>query len=337
MLLLASLFLIGACAGLPPSPPSPPLRLQGQALGTSWTVLAQAPQMQAEALHQQIQARLSDLVMQMSAWEPESALSRLNRQPGAACMTLPPDLYQVLVHALSLARRSEGAYDPSIAPLVELWGFGPGRGPRTAPPAPADIDAARARVDWRRLQLAPDTRQLCRPAGWHLDINALGPGHAVDAIAQLMQAAGIDAFMVELGGEIRTAGRAPGGRPWRIAVEHPQASDEAAHFDTVVELEDGAIGTSGDYRAGFIHQGQRYSHTLDPRSGAPVRHALAAVSVIAAQAIEADGLAATLMVLGPEAGMRFAVEHNLAAVFSVRTGNGLERRSTPAFERYRAR
>jgi FAD:protein FMN transferase len=134
---------------------------------------------------------------------------------------------------------------------------------------------------------------------------------------------GADAFLVELGGELRAAGRKPDGSRWRVAVERPDQADHAdAGFDLVIALEDAALGSSGDYRSGFIHEGRRYAHTLDPRSGEPVQHGLAAVTVLAPTAMQADALAAALLVLGPDAGWQYAESRGIAAVFTRREADG---------------
>ncbi len=330
MLIVCLCFLLTACA----TPPEP-LRLHGESMGTTWQVTAYAPEARAPELRERIETRLGELIGQMSAWEPGSDLSRFNRATANTWHTLPPDLFTVLEHALALSEQTQGAYDPTIAPLVDLWGFGAHRAPRTVPPPEAEIAAAQALVGATRLQLDAQNQRALQPGELHIDVNSLAPGYAVDAIAALLHEAGIHVFLVELGGEMRGAGRKPDGSPWRVAVERPDTLGE--NFDTVVELSDAALGTSGDYRVGFMHEGRRYSHTLDPRTGAPVNHTLAAVTVIAPSAMAADARAAALLVLGPDEGMAFAREHGLAAVFTLRTDAGHVRRATPAFERYRAR
>lgn len=302
-------------------------------MGTTWQVTTYAPAARESELRERIQSRLDDLISQMSAWDADSDLSRFNRADAGTWHTLPTDLFLVLDHALALSEQTRGAYDPSIAPLVDLWGFGAESAPRTAPPASADIAAAQAMLGATRLQLDREARRALQPGGVRLDVNSLAPGHAVDAMALLLHEAGVHSFLVELGGEMRASGRKPDGSAWRVAVERPDMLDDG--FDTIVELHDAALGTSGDYRVGFIHQGQRYSHTLDPRTGAPVNHDLAAVTVIAASTMAADARAAALLVLGPDEGMAFAQAHDLAAVFTLRTDTGYVRRTTTAFEQYR--
>ncbi len=333
LLFPGAFFLLGACAGEPPL-----LALQGQAMGTSWHLKAIAPAGRSEELNGLVKQRLARLTAQMSAWEPESDLSRFNRAPADTWYTLPEELFSVVAHARELAQDTDGAFDPTIAPLVALWGFGSDGAARTVPPPTEEIAQAKARIGWRRMQLRPATRELFQPGGLSIDINALGPGFAVDEIWRALRQAGVKDFLIELGGEMRTSGWRPGGEPWRVAVERPDQHEDDVQFDTVVALRDAAIGSSGDYRIGFTHQGRRYSHTLDPRRGEPVQHTAAAVSVVADVAMRADALAAALMVLGPDEGLRYAQQRGIAAVFTLRDENGGYRRlASPAFEQVRAK
>lgn len=323
----ALLFALAACA-----PRAAVQHVHGASMGTTWSARFVAPETRRDEVHALIAGELGAVVAEMSAWEPDSALTRFNRAPAGSWQTLPPDLFAVFAHALSLARETEGAYDPTVGPLVDLWGFGPEGAPRNAPPAPEEIDAARGSVGFARIELDASQRRALQPGGLRMDISSLGPGHALDRVAARLHAAGIDAFLVELGGEMIAAGRKPDGSDWRIAVE-PVA--EGADYDLVLPLRDAAAGSSGDYRVGFEHDGRRYSHTLDPRTGEPVLHALAGVTVLAREAMQADAMAAALMVLGPEDGMRFAAAHGVAGVFTLREGEGYVRRYSPAFEALR--
>lgn len=323
--------LLAACTA-----PPEPLRLGGGTMGTTWQVTALAPAARGPQLQAHIETRLDELVAQMSAWEPASDLSRFNRAAPGTWQPWPRDLYRVVEHAVALAAITHGAYDPTIAPLVDLWGFGAEGAPRTEPPDSEAIARARETIGWQRLHLDPAGRRALQPGGLRLDVNSLAPGYAVDTIASILHEQNVDSFLIELGGEMRAAGRKADGSPWRVAVEHP-GLPVGADFDTIVALHDNAIGTSGDYRSGFVHEGRHFSHTLDPRTGAPVTHALSAVSVIAASAMEADAWAAALMVLGPDEGRALAESQQLAAVFTWRSEAGHVRHATPAFERHRAR
>ena len=295
--------------------------LHGESMGTTWQVSLPAERADA-ATQAAIEDELARLTAQLSAWVPDSALSRFNRSAGE-WQALPRDLASVLGHALWLAEDTDGAFDPSVGALVALWSFAADGSRRTTPPTAGEIAAAGQRIGWQRIRFDAAQSRARQPGGLILDINALGPGYAVDRIAALLQRRGVDAFLVELGGELRAAGRKPDGQPWRVAVERPaHVADADAGFDLVIALEDAALGSSGDYRSGFIHNGRRYAHTLDPRSGEPVQHGLAAVTVLAPTAMQADALAAALLVLGPEAGWQYAASRGVAAVFTRREADG---------------
>jgi thiamine biosynthesis lipoprotein len=327
----ALLFALAACA-----PRVPVQQVQGASMGTTWSARFVAPDARRDEMHALISRELDAVVVQMSAWEPASALSRFNRSAAATWHALPAPLYEVFEHALALARETQGAYDPTVGPLVDLWGFGPEGAPRTAPPSHAEIDAVRAAVGFSRIELDAAGLRALQPGGLRMDISSLGPGHALDRVAARLHAAGIDDFLIELGGEMIASGRKSGAVDWRIAVEPAiaDANGEPA-YDLVLPLRDAAAGSSGDYRVGFEYAGRRYSHTIDPRTGEPVTHALAGVTVIAPTAMAADAMAAALMVLGPDAGLAFATQRGVAAVLTVRDGDGYLRRYTPAFERLR--
>ena len=334
VLLASACLWLAACA----QNAAPIRTLTGNAMGTTWMVKFSAPETQQAPVRTVIDEELASLVAQMSTWEPDSDLSRFNRADAGTWQSLPGDLFTVLAFALDLARDTGGAYDPTIGPLVNLWGFGPQGAPRNTPPDAAAIAAAQANVGWQRIELDREHRRARQPGGVFVDVSSLGPGYTVDRIAQRLREAGIDAFLIELGGEMFAAGTKPDGSAWNIAVERPDSDDTSdADFDLVVALRDRAAGSSGDYRVGFEHAGRHYSHTIDPRTGTPVDHALAAVTVLAPTAMQADATAAALIVLGPERGRDFAERHGLAAVFTLRTATGFERRLTSAFEAQRVR
>lgn len=320
--------LLAGCARAPEV-----LELTGNSMGTTWSVKAVAPAAARAAMSARIEARLAALVAEMSAWEPESELARFNRAAPGSTMHFSPDLCTVLGYAVVLARDTDGAYDPTIGALAALWGFGPQAVPRARPPGAGDIEAARAQTGWQALDFDAARCRASQPGGLLLDVSSLGPGYAVDQIAAELDALGISDHLVELGGEMHARGQRPDGQPWRIAIERP---DDAGARDVIVALRDAGLGTSGDYRSGFVHAGRRYSHSLDPRTGVPVQHALAAVTVLGDCAMVSDAQAAALMVLGPQEGYAFASVRGIAAVFTVREAGGYVRRFTPAFEAHLA-
>ncbi len=294
-------------------------------MGTGWSVQigdAAADEARVRAL---IEAELADVVAQMSHWEPDSDLSRFNTAVAGTRQPLPAPLREVLSAALELARDSGGAFDPTVGPLVELWGFGPGR-PRQNPPAHAEIEALRARIGWQRITFEGDS--LVQPGELSLDLSAIAKGHAVDRIAEVLWAEGVRHLLVEVGGELRAHGQHPDGRPWRVGLEGPKTDTVA----TGIALREQAVATSGDYRQFFEQDGRRYSHMIDPRSGQPIAQAGIAVSVVHASCMQADGLATALAVLGPHEGYAWAIERGLAARFVYRQNETWVERSTPAFE-----
>lgn len=301
--------------------------LVGRSMGTTWTVKLIAHANALPKLETGIQAQLDEVVAQMSTWEADSDLSRFNRAGAGTAQVLPQAFCSVLEAALKLAVDTGGAYDPTVGPLVNLWGFGPDGG-RAAPPSPSELASARARVGWQRMHFDPVMRTAVQPGGCYVDLSSIAKGYGVDRVAEYLIAQGVQSFLVEVGGELRAHGRKPDGGAWQIAVETPQDEASAA---AVVALDGCSIATSGDYRRYFEDGAGRYSHTIDPRSGRPVTHLLASVTVLHPLCMHADALATALTVLGPEAGMAYANRHGVAALFVVKTQAGFSSRATPGF------
>ncbi len=323
-LLLMSLALLSACDDTTDRLS----QLSGPTMGTTWSVkFFGTPENGVPALKSAIESSLEGINQEMSTYLPGSAISRFNGLEAGGSLVLPSDFAMVLEQALSLAEDTGGAYDVTVGPLVNLWGFGPDP-ERFEPPAAADIEAARQRVGWQKLKL--DGRTLTQPGGVYLDLSSIAKGFAVDKLAKLLEQAGIGNYLVEIGGELRAAGTKAQGQPWRVAVERPVPG--VREVEKVVPLRDMAIASSGDYRNFFEKDGTLYSHTLDPRTGRPVGHKLGSVTVLHSSCTTADGLATALNVLGPEKGLVFAEERELAVLFIVRTDNGVEEVMTPAFE-----
>ena len=206
------LLVLAACSG------PATIELRGPTMGTTWSVkLVPTPGLDRAALERGIQAELDRVVAQMSTYEADSDLVRFNRAAAGSWQVLPPEFFGVLQHALDLARDTGGAYDPTVAPLVDLWGFG-ARGVRAEPPAAADIEAARARVGWQRLQFDPASRHLLQPGGLRLDLSSIAEGYAVDRMGLALEKLGVTGYLVEIGGELRARGSRPDGMPWRVAI-----------------------------------------------------------------------------------------------------------------------
>lgn len=307
--------------------------LYGHTMGTSWSVKLVAPaRIDSHALHAGIQGQLDDVVAQMSTWEPDSDIVRFNQAHANTWHVLPEGFWCVLSCALEIARASDGAYDPTVGPLVAAWGFGAGAGAASRRvPDPAVLSAAQARVGWRRL-VVEDGRRLLQPGDLQLDLSAIAKGYGVDCVARFLRGRGIASALIEVGGELYGYGRKPDGEPWRVLVESSPDEDTESFAPRVIALGDLAVATSGDRWHSFEYEGKRYSHTLDPRNGAPVEHAPAAVTVIAADAMHADAWATALTVMGLDAGFVFAEQQDLAARFVVRGEEGPQERMTSRFE-----
>ena len=267
---------------------------------------------------QAIAGTLARVDAEISTWRADSVLARFNVAPAGRWMPVPAGVAALVAEALAISRRSAGAFDVTVAPLVDLWGFGPK--PSAAVPASAAIESVLARVGHLHLQarLSPPALRKDLP-GLALDLSAIGKGHGVDRVAESLAALGCRSYLIDVGGEVRTRGRNPQGRLWRIGVERP---DRGSVAQRVLRLSGMAAATSGDYRNYRIEGGRRLSHVLDPRTGQPVTHGLASVTVVAAGAARADALATAILVLGPEAGFRFAQDQGIAALLLMRGAQG---------------
>ncbi|WP_227545886.1 FAD:protein FMN transferase [Marinobacter fonticola] len=279
-----------------------------------------------------ITGTLEDVDEAMSTWREDSELSRFNshEQQGDWFPVSDP-LFEVLAEAQRISQLSDGAFDITVGPVVNLWGFGPEARPDQVPED--DLLATRlANTGYEKLELNASDKAIRSDDPLYLDLSAIGKGYAVDAVARYLKDAGIDAFLVEIGGEVNAKGRKPDGDVWRLAIEKPVSRERTVQ--RIVALENRAMATSGDYRNYYEADGKRYSHTIDPATGRPIKHRLASVSVIAEDSMTADALATTFNVMGEERGYTFAVQHDIAAYFIFRGENGFESKYTPAFSSY---
>jgi thiamine biosynthesis lipoprotein len=312
------------------SRPADPIVLNGLTMGTTWTVqLGQPPSDQpVAALRREIEALLEQVNDEMSTWREDSDLSRFNRLEPGQSQVLPEGFARVLEMALDLAGQTGGAFDPTVGPLVNLWGFGPDGRVREAPDQSA-LQAARERVGYWRLEYDPVRRELTQPGGVYLDLSGIAKGWGVDVVAEHLLAAGIDDFLVDIGGDMRLSGTRPDGQAWRIAIERPVPGTRDIY--QVIQPGSVAMVTSGTYRQFFEADGRRFSHTIDPRTGEPVQHPAISITVIGDNATWIDGLATALGVLDPDEAYEFAVERNLAVLWILQVNGELEERYTPAF------
>jgi len=329
---LAAGALVAACGERRGAAIAPQLEFHGPTMGTTFTAKIAGPRLPesaAAAARDGVAGALDAVVARMSTYLPDSELSRFNRHSDASPFALSADTLAVFALAREVSALSDGAFDITIAPLVDAWGFGPGKAHRVV--GDAEIAALAPRVGWRGLAVDTAAGTVAKAhAGQRADLSGIAKGFAVDQAAQALDALGIADYMVEAGGEVRTRGLNPEGRPWQIAIERPDAMPPRPHV--VVPLSGLAMATSGDYRIFFEEGGRRYSHEIDPATGRPVRHGLASVSVVARDCGYADAMATALIVLGPDRGYALAAAQNIAAHFIVRTPDGsFDDRQTPAF------
>lgn len=300
------------------------LALHGPTMGTRWSVTCDAaPDTDVQALQTALAAAVQQVDAQMSPWLPGSDLNRLNHAPVGAWVTLPAEILEVLVCALDVCRLSAGAFDPAAGALVDAWGFG---AVRDAPDAEAIRTATSAAPvartpTYEALELDSGMLRARKHAPMHLDLCGIAKGYAVDRMADVLRQNGVPHALVALDGELRAVGGQADGQPWAVAVESPETGRRAVH--SVVELQDLAVATSGDYRHYLQVGDARLAHTMDTRRGAPVRNEVASVTVLARQCMHADAWATALLVAGPGEGLALAQRMGLEVLWMLRRGNGL--------------
>jgi FAD:protein FMN transferase len=296
------------------------LHLTGNAMASAYNVkLARSAGVDTARVQDAVQSALSAVDARMSLYRPDSELARLNRQGAGQPLALSSELFEVLAAAQRVSELADGAFDVTVAPLVQAWGFGTEKR-RAVPPAHL-VEGKRAAIGWRGLRLDAGTRSATKArADLNVDLGGIAKGYGVDRAALALEALGVTDYMVELGGEVRTRGHNTAGHPWRIGIEQPDAMPPRARH--VVPLAGRSMATSGDYRNYFEQDGRRYSHAIDPARAAPIAHALCSVSVVADDCMQADALATALIVLGAERGQALAERAGIAAQFIERTAVG---------------
>ena len=307
--------------------------LGGETMGTTYSVKLVAPPagLDMAALSGEIDGLLHDVDRRMSTYRPDSELSRLNDAAAGTWTAISTDTRRVIDEALRVGELSGGAFDPTVGPLVDVWGFGAAPGEPRVPTSQA-VAAARATTGITgvatRASPPAATKQI---AGSRLDLSGVAKGFGVDLVAEHLDDRGLDNYLVEVGGELRAKGQGLDNRMWRVGIERPAVgSGELQH---VLKLENAALATSGNYRIFFEQDGHRYSHIVDPRTGRPVTHNLASASVVAPTTMEADALSTALLVLGVDAGMRLAARHDIPAYFVTGHDGAFDGLASPAFER----
>ncbi len=309
--------------------------LDGQTMGTTYHIViagsaSNLPEGQTpKAVQQEIDAALARIDEQMSTWRDDSELSRFNVSETTDWFEVSPAVALVVKESLRIAELSDGAFDPTVGPLVRLWSFGSKAGERNLPD-PEQITAAQTHTGWQKVEVRIEPPALRKSAPLvELDLSAIAKGYGVDVVSDRLVELGLPNHLVEIGGEIRTRGRKTDDSVWRAAIQRPDSGFGVR--TAVVELTDQSLATSGDYRNYFEVDGKRYSHTIDPQTGRPIEHAVASVSVVANSCMTADALATAINVLGPERGIPLATSLNAETLLLLRTNDSFDELRSESF------
>jgi FAD:protein FMN transferase len=305
----------------------PVVRWQGRTMGSPYTVQIVGTNLsaeQTEELKTDVENRLKEVNRQMSHYDPDSELSRFNRTPTTKPFKVSPEFARVVRFSVELYRRSHGAFDPTLAPVINLWGFGEKTDQRAVPPE-AQLKDALSKTGCQHLSVTANDELVKDIPELSINLSAVAKGFGVDEMVALLRGRGFTNVYASIAGEVRVLGHNARATPWQVGisapVEHWNENDPMAG---VVSLSNQALSTSGNYQK-FFHdaQGRRLSHIMDPRTGWPVQHNLSGVSVVAADSMTADALGTTLFVLGAKEGMKFTESWtNAAALFIVREADG---------------
>lgn len=313
--------------------PASPAYFSGLTMGTTFSITLAGTKSQddLDSVKSEIIALLDRINQQMSTYVTSSEVTRFNNFRDTDWFTVSADTAQLVSESLQISDLTDGSFDITVGPLVDLWGFGPDPR-RTEAPPDAEIARLKENIGYKNVVVRlhpPALRKLKKTL--RIDLSAIAKGYAVDQVGLLLKEKGFTDFIVEIGGELLVCGEKAPGTPWQIGIESPVT--DRRQVDAVLPVKDIAMATSGDYRNYFEDKGKRYSHTIDPRTGYPITHNLVAVTVMDSSCAKADALATALMVMGPEKAQTFAESRNIAAFLIVKTGDGFVEHATTAFDR----
>ncbi|MBE8167232.1 MAG: FAD:protein FMN transferase [Shewanella sp.] len=326
--LLGLLMLIGGLTAC--SKPADTVSLSGSTMGTTYHIklVTNDKVPSVDILHAEIDLVLEQVNDQMSTYRPDSELSSYNRLLKGQSLEVSPDTITVINEAKKLNLLTDGALDVTVGPLINLWGFGPGKR-RVEPPIQSEIDAAKAmlnidavHVNKNRLKKGSDDL--------YVDLSAIAKGFGVDKIASVLNKYDVTGYLVEIGGELKSKGAKADGSSWKIAIEKPTTDERKVQ--QIVSLDDMAMATSGDYRNYFEKDGKRFAHIVDPRTGNPIQHNLASVTVLHDDCMVADGYATAMMVMGTEDALKLAKKQQLAIMLVEKQGDGFKVIYSDAFK-----
>lgn len=296
----------------------------GETMGTGYSVkiTGKIKQSELEEIHERIEAELAEVNRQMSTWDPESEISRFNHFQSLEGFQCSQAFGTVVRRALELSKGSGGAFDPTLQPLLNLWGFGSEAEDMQVPDQHA-IKVIKETTGWDKLKVDENSKLWKTEPELSLALGAIAKGYGVDAVGRILDEFGLEDWFVEIGGEVLARGLNPDGIPWRIGIQYPTTNPMSTKLQGIVSVKSGAIATSGDYRNYMEEDGVVYSHILDPRTGYTVKSDTASVTVSAPNCMDADGIATALFVMGVEDGIHWIESmDDVESMFLIRSENG---------------
>lgn len=293
--------------------PAEAIKISGPTMGTTYNITlypAQGKPLDPKQVQDQIDVSLKRINQQMSTWIKNSEISLFNKSESTDWYPVSTEFAKVVEAAQSISKLSNGAFDITVGPLINIWGFG--KDFKNNNPDDAIIDAAKENIGYQKLEIRHSPPALKKQIPQlQINLSAIAKGYAVDAIADQLATVGVDNYLVEIGGEIRANGSKPNKSLWRIAIEKPTTKERAIQQGLL--LDNTGVATSGDYRNYFERAGKRYSHTIDPATGKPITHQIASITVLHKSAMMADGLATAIMVLGGSKAKVFIANNKISA------------------------
>jgi len=329
------LFFIFVTTGCTKKTPTAELKsITGKTMGTTFSIkIVNDKNLSTDykSLESEINELLIEINRQMSTYIEDSEISNFNNYNSTGWYNISYDFASLLNTSIDVSNLSAGAFDITVGPLVNLWGFGP-EIKKPVVPGVKELLEAKSKTGYNFIEVRVDTPAVKKDKPEvYLDMSAIAKGYAVDKVAELLSSKKIRNYMVEIGGEVRTAGQNNKDESWKIGIESP---DSPSNIQKVISISNVSIATSGDYNNYFEENGTRYSHTIDPRTGMPITHKLASVTVIHTSCALADAYATAINVMGPAAGYDFALEENLIIYMIVREETGFKEKTTSQFTKF---
>ncbi|NLT52302.1 MAG: FAD:protein FMN transferase [Ignavibacteria bacterium] len=307
------------------------IKFSGETMGTYYAITIGKADVKIQTIKASVDSVLKEVNTQMSTYLSKSVLSQFNKYRDTVWFKAPKELISVVEESKNIYEQSDGCFDITVGPLVNLWGFGPENRPETVP-SDNEIIARKILIGSDKLLVDKSFLMIKKKIPeLYCDLSAIAKGYGVDAVAKFLEQKGIKDYLVEIGGEVRTRGKNQFGEEWKVGIS---SVDGGTGIQRVIHLSGNSIATSGDYRNYFEENGIRYSHTIDPRTGKPINHKLVSVSVICKECMSADGYATAIMVLGPEEGLAFAEKLNLPVFIIVKKKDGFKEIMTESFKKY---